>query len=88
MKLVSVREFRDHATRLMRERELVLVLRDGAPAGFFVPFDQASLDDDVRKTALDALAESIRKEREGKGITEQEVLDDFAAYRENTFRRR
>lgn len=88
MKLVSVREFRDHATRLMRGRELVLVMRDGTPAGFFIPLDHASLDDDVRKTALDALAASIREEREAKGVTEQEVLDDFAAHRQNARRRR
>jgi hypothetical protein len=37
----------------------------------------------VRRAALKALAAKIAKEREKKGITEEEVLEDFATFRKD-----
>lgn len=81
MRLVNVREFRDRATQLLRQKEPILVTRDGRPAGFFIPWDQPQMQDDIRKTVLEALAEGLRRQREEQGMTEKEVMDDFAAYR-------
>lgn len=82
MLFVTVREFRDKATQVLRQKEPVLVTRDGKPAGFFIPWEHSSMQDDIRKAVLEALAESLRQQREKRGITEEEVLDDFAAHRQ------
>lgn len=81
MRLVTVREFRDRATQLLRQKEPVLITRNGKPAGFFVPWEQPQIQDDIRKAVLEALAESLSRQREERGLTEEEVLDDFNAYR-------
>lgn len=81
MLFVTVREFRDKATQVLRQKEPVLVTRDGKPAGFFIPWEQSSMQDDIRKAVLEALAESLRAHRKKQDLTEEEVLDDFAAYR-------
>ncbi len=82
MLFVTVREFRDKATQVLRQKELVLVTRDGKPAGFFIPWEQSTIQDDIRKAVLEALAESLRQQREKQGISEEEVLEDFAAHRQ------
>lgn len=87
MRLVSVREFRDRATQLLRQKEPILVTRDGRPAGFFIPWEQPHIQDDIRKTVLEALAEGLRRQREQQGLTEEEVMDDFAASRKARRRR-
>lgn len=87
MLFVSIREFRDRATKLLRQKETVLVTRDGKPAGFFIPWDQPQMRDDIRKAVLEALGESLRRQREERGLTEEEVLDDFAAHRKAGRRR-
>jgi len=81
MKVVTVRDFRDRATELLRSEELVFITRDGLPAGFFVPWGTPDIPDEVRKAVFHRLADQIRQEREALGIDEQEVLDDFAAWR-------
>jgi hypothetical protein len=39
MKVVTVRDFRDHTSEMFRSDDVILVTRDGAPAGFFLPWD-------------------------------------------------
>jgi hypothetical protein len=39
MKVVSVRDFRDRVSEMLRSEDVILVTRDGAPAGFFLPWD-------------------------------------------------
>jgi len=81
MKVVTVRDFRDRATELLRSEELVFITRDGLPAGFFVPWGTPDVPDEVRKAVFSRLAEQIRQEREALGVDEEEVLNDFAAWR-------
>ncbi len=81
MRVVTVRDFRDRATEMMRRGELLLITRDGLPAGFFVPWDQPDLPDDVRKGVFRHLAELGRQELAAKGLTEEEVQRDFKASR-------
>jgi hypothetical protein len=42
MKVVTVRDFRDHASEMFRSDDVVLVTREGTPAGFFLPWDTPS----------------------------------------------
>jgi hypothetical protein len=81
MKVVTVRDFRDRASEMFRSDDVILVTRDGAPAGFFLPWDTPDLPVDVRREVFLRLSEQIGAQLNEQGATEQEVLDDFAAGR-------
>ena len=81
MKVVTVRDFRDHATEMFRSEDVILVTRDGAPAGFFLPWDTPELPLEVRREVFLHLSEQIGVQLEDKGVSESEVLGDFAASR-------
>lgn len=81
MKVVTVRDFRDHASEMFRSEDVILVTREGSPAGFFLPWDTPQLPVEVRREVFLRLSEQIGGELAAKGITEQEVSDDFAADR-------
>ncbi|KFD40739.1 hypothetical protein HX99_02985 [Peptococcaceae bacterium SCADC1_2_3] len=83
MEFANVREFKTHASEFIRKKEAVMVFRSGKPAGVFVPWEDLNIEDDVRRAVLNALAAKITKEREEKGITEEEVLEDFATFRKD-----
>ena len=81
MKVVTVREFRDKATEMLRSEDVLLITRDGLPAGFFLPWNSSELPSDAQRQLFLKLSEQIGtqlKEREGTG---DEVLLDFAAHR-------
>jgi hypothetical protein len=81
MKVVSVRDFRDRASEMFRSDDVILVTRDGAPAGFYLPWDTPELPVEVRREVFLRLSEQIGSHLDAQGATEQEVLDDFAASR-------
>jgi hypothetical protein len=81
MRVVSVRDFRDKASEMFRSEDVILVTRDGAPAGFFLPWDTPELPVEVRREVFLRLSEQIGAKLEADGATKQEVLDDFAADR-------
>jgi hypothetical protein len=81
MKVVTVRDFRDHATEMFRSDDVILVTREGTPAGFFLPWDTPELPVEVRREVFLRLSEQIGAELKAKGISEPEVLGDFAASR-------
>jgi hypothetical protein len=78
MKVVTVRDFRDRASEMFRSEDVILVTRDGAPAGSFLPWDMPELPVEVRRGAFLRLSEQIGAKLEADGVSEQEVLDDFA----------
>ena len=81
MKVVSVRDFRDRASEMFRSDDVILVTRDGAPAGFFLPWETPELPVEVRREVFLRLSEQIGAQLTQQGASEQEVLDDFAANR-------
>jgi hypothetical protein len=81
MKVVTVRAFRDRASEMFRSDDVILVTRDGKPAGFFLPWDAPELPDDLRREVFLRLTAEIAAQREARGVTEEEVLSDFAAAR-------
>ncbi|NPV81645.1 MAG: hypothetical protein HPY52_15515 [Firmicutes bacterium] len=87
MEFISVRDFKAQVTRLIREKRNVLVLKNGRPAGYFLPWDETMNDNHFRKAALETLMRAMQEERTRKGITEEEVLVDFEAFRKNRSRR-
>jgi hypothetical protein len=81
MKVVTVRDFRDRASEMFRSEEVILVTRDGEPAGFFLPWNNPELPLEVRREVFQRLSEQIGAKLQADGVSEQEVLDDFAADR-------
>ena len=81
MKVVTVRDFRDRASEMFRSDDVILVTRDGAPAGFYLPWNTPELPVEVRREVFLRLSEQIGVQLEAGGASEQEVLDDFAASR-------
>ncbi len=64
-----------------RSRRIILVTREGRPAGFFLPWDATDLPADVRREIFLRLTYQISAQRETRGVTQQEVLHVFAASR-------
>jgi len=60
---------------------VILVTREGRPAGFFLPWDGSQLPADVRREVFLSLTAEIAAGREAKGVSEADVLRDFAAAR-------
>jgi hypothetical protein len=81
MRVVTVRDFRDHASEMFRSDDVVLVTREGTPAGFFLPWDTPELPVEVRREVFLRLSEQIGAALKAKDVDEQEVLGDFAASR-------
>lgn len=81
MKVVTVRDFRDHATEMFRSDDVILVTREGSPAGFFLPWDTPELPVEVRREVFLRLSEQIGGQLAAKGIGEPEVIEDFAVSR-------
>lgn len=82
MRVATIREFRDRATDWLRSSDVVLVTRDGRPAGFWVPWDKpGELPDDLRREVFLRLAKQVAQDRRAAGVTEDSALDDFAAAR-------
>ena len=81
MKVVTVRDFRDRATEMFRSQDVILVTRDGKPAGFFILWDKPDLPIELRRELFSELGDAIRAEREAAGVTEEEMLAGFAEWR-------
>ncbi len=81
MRIATLRDFRDHASEMMRSSGVILITRDGKPAGFFVPWDRPDIPDDIRKGLYLELSGRVREHREESGVTEEEIVADFQAAR-------
>ncbi|MCC7077176.1 MAG: hypothetical protein IT198_08630 [Acidimicrobiia bacterium] len=81
MRVVTVRDFRDRASEMFRSDDVILVTREGRPAGFFLPWQAPDLPDDVRREVFLRLTEQIAARREARAVSEEEALANFAAER-------
>ncbi len=66
---------------MFRSEDIILVTREGRPAGFFLPWDAPELPKDLRREVFLRLSEQIAAQRKARSVTEEEVLSDFAASR-------
>jgi hypothetical protein len=66
---------------MMRSNEVLLVTRDGKPAGFFLPWDRPDLPDDLRKGIYAELSGRVRSHLDEEGVREEDVLADFKTAR-------
>lgn len=81
MKIVTLRDFRDRATEMFRSEDVVLVTRDGQPAGFFVPWTTPDVPLELRREMFLKLSDEIGAQRDAAGVSEEELLTDFRAAR-------
>jgi hypothetical protein len=81
MEVVTVRDFRDRASKMFRTDDVILVTRGWRPAGFFLPWNTLELPLAGRREVFLRLSEQIGAQIESQGASEQEVLYDFPAGR-------
>jgi hypothetical protein len=87
MKLLSVKEFRDSATKALKSKEPLLIMRRGEVAGIFFPTPLKSIPFEFKKDIFTTLTDSIKKKLHTQGVKEEEVLEDFERHRKSRRRR-
>ena len=81
MRLTSVKEFRDKATRMSRSTEPILVLRHGDLAGIYFPQPGRTLPLEFKRELFAVLSADIAQRLQATGAREEEVLSDFKSWR-------
>ena len=87
MKLISVKEFRDSATKALKSKEPLIIMRRREVAGIFFPTPLESVPFELKKDIFVTLTDSIKKKLQAQGVKEQEVLEDFERHRKTRRRR-
>jgi hypothetical protein len=77
MRVSTIREFRDHASRLMRDSQPLLVTRRGRLAGIFLPWTADTLPTDLKKELFLALSADMGRQLKKTKTSEEAVLADF-----------
>ena len=73
MKSVGIREFRDHATKLIAAGETLAIEKHGEPVGFYVPI--VAKDREVGIKVLERLDAVVSDLLEQTGLTEDEFVN-------------
>jgi len=87
MKLMTVKEFRDQATKALKSKEPLIIMRRGEVAGIFFPVPLEAIPFEFKKDLFVTLTDSIKKRLESKGVKEEEILEDFEKFRKARRRR-
>jgi hypothetical protein len=82
MKVAGIREIRAKAADLLGGDEPVLVTRHGKISGLYLPLEDADrLPQDLRQELGQILASYLAKQLAAGGWTEEEIREDFDAFR-------
>lgn len=82
MENVSIKEFKNNLTKLIREKGTLVIQRHGKSVGLYVPLeDVEKLPVDIKLQIFSEAVGLIRKQMKKKGITEKQVLKDFERYK-------
>jgi hypothetical protein len=81
VRVVTERDFLDRPGEMLGTDDVILVMREGQPVGFFLPWQTPEIPKGVRREVFLHLTEEIAAQREARGVTERELLGDFAAER-------
>lgn len=85
--MLSVKEFRDSATKALKSKEPLIIMRRGEVAGIFFPTPLESIPFEFKKDIFISLTDSIKRNLKAQGIKEEEVLEDFERHRKTRRRR-
>ena len=81
MKISTVREFRDHASGMLRAKDPILVTRRGRLAGIFFPRPETTLPVELKREMFGILSAEVARQVRRRGMSEDEILADFASWR-------
>ena len=82
MKVAGLRKLDAEAPALLEGDQPVLVTRQGRISGLYVPLDAPDqIPEDLRRDLISAVSRYIAGALEVKGVSEEEVLEDFDAFR-------
>lgn len=87
MKTATIRQFRDRATRLLKQDEPIIVTRRGQIVGFFLPAAGEALPLEIKKDLFSTLTDEIRASMKSHHLTEDAILADFEKTRKARRRR-
>lgn len=62
MRISTVREFRDQATRMLRAKTPILVTRHGRLAGIFVPRPEVTLPIELKRQLYDMMSSDVARQ--------------------------
>ncbi len=82
MKIAGIREIRNNSAALLGGSEPVLVTRHGRVSGVYLPLEESDrLPTDLRLELASVLGKHLSRVLEAQGITEEQIVEDFRAYR-------
>jgi hypothetical protein len=74
MKISTVRDFRNHATGLMRAKDPTLVTRRGRLAGIFFPISEETLPLEFKREIFGLLVSQLRRQMQSRGLKPDDVV--------------
>lgn len=82
MKTTSIRDFRSRISELIDSDEPVLVTRHGKNAAVLYPLgDPKKIPLEIRRKLFRDITASIATELDAKGVADEEIERDFAAFK-------
>ena len=82
MKTTSIRDFRNRVAELVDGDEPVLVTRHGKNAAVLYPLhDPRKIPLELRRKLFRDITDSIAKELDARGVSDEEIERDFAAFK-------
>ncbi len=84
---MNVKEFRDKATKALKSKEPLLILRRSEIAGIFFPLPSGAIPFELKRDLFLTLTDSIKKRLKSKGVREEDILEDFEKFRKARRRR-
>jgi antitoxin (DNA-binding transcriptional repressor) of toxin-antitoxin stability system len=82
MRVAGVRELRNNLATLLEGAEPVLVTRHGKLSGLYLPLDDPDhIPTDLRLELAGVLGRHLSGLMEARGVSEDQVLEDFVAHR-------
>lgn len=79
METVGIREFREKLADYLESSAPVAITRHGETIGFYLPTPRRRTDEE--KAALDQAAERMQKMLDDRGITEDDLVEEFKQLR-------
>jgi hypothetical protein len=82
MKVAGIRKLEAATSTLLEENEPVLVTRQGKISGLYVPLeDPDQIPAQLRRDLVSAVGRYLAGALEAKDVSEEEILEDFRAFR-------
>ncbi|MEW6363758.1 MAG: hypothetical protein AB1714_03865 [Acidobacteriota bacterium] len=81
MTIRTVKEFRDRATKLLRSRDPILVMRRGELAGIFFPCPEKTLPLELKRELFPVIVSEVTRQMRKKRVTEVDLATGFKEWK-------